>query len=220
MMMQHKDIKGEPIDIRPYAEFKQDKARREMAIRIHQSSMAMKRIADDYPHLSGWICLAVRDRCEFAVEKLLIDGGVDVLLPRRRSARSVNRGRVRQGVVLPVIPGYLLVRCAIVPAAMMALARVEGVLDIVGGMERPYRIRAQEVEKFRYLAEEGAYDEREVSCDYLVDEVVLITDGPFASFNGVVVDIEKAGKGRLIVEANIFGRSTPLELDVAQIEKL
>ncbi len=221
-MMQHKpgSIDGDAIVIRDYANLKQDKARAESRIRISHLSMASKRITEDYPDLAAWFCLRVMTGREFAVEKALIEEGVEAIVPATMASRVVRRGRVREVAPRPVMPCYVLVRCVPSAGAFVGLRRFDKVLDIVGGAERPYRIPDKFVNRFIALAKEGAYEHREpAAITFMVNEVVRICDGPFASFPATVVSID-IERSRVNVEASIFGRSTPIDLDIAQIEKV
>jgi transcriptional antiterminator NusG len=213
-------ITGSIIPIRPFAEHKQEKARENQRIQIRHISMASKRIAEDYPDLAKWFCLRVVSGREFLVEKSLKESGVDALVPTRKGDKIMKRHRIIPAPTLPVLPGYVLVRCVPSNAAMAGLRRFERVLDIVGGAETPYQIPLKFVSKFIEKAESGAYDHRYVELSgYMLGEQVRVADGPFASFFADVTAID-AEHARITVEVEIFGRKTPVELDIAQIEKV
>ncbi|WP_421406811.1 transcription termination/antitermination protein NusG [Agrobacterium tumefaciens] len=222
-MMQHdrKHFDGaKTIVIRDFADKKQDNAIANHRMKIRQISFAAKRIADDYPDLAAWFCLKVTNRREFMVENALKEAGVDALVPTRKGDKLLKRHRIVPAPDLPVLPGYILVRCVPSSSAMAGLIRFEDVVSVVGGGETPYRIPMKFVNKFIKKAKAGDYDTRRVTIlGYDVGNAVRVIDGPFASFPGIVVAID-GGKGRVDVEVNIFGRPTPLELDVAQIEKV
>ncbi|MBB4277040.1 transcription termination/antitermination protein NusG [Rhizobium mongolense] len=222
MTMQHRrnGISGEPIVIRPFAEFKQDKAINDKRIKIAHIGMAAKRIADDYPSLARWFCLRIVSGREFLVEEALKIAGVDALVPTRKGDKIMKRHRIIPAPTLPVLPGYVLVRCVPSPGAMVGLRRFERVIDVVGGAETPYRIPLKFVNKFIEKAEAGHYDHRTPDpADYHEGETVRVIDGPFASFPAKVVEVD-AQRNRIKVDVNIFGRDTPVELDIAQIEKV
>lgn len=230
MNMQHRRGQFElatPIVIRRSClAFTQEKSARDTEIRIDQLSMASRsvvsRIAADYDEMKpAWFCLRVLTGRESAVEKLLDDADVEVLVVRSGAYKVVRRGRVRIMPARPVVAGYVLVRCLNLPAAMAGLAHVNDVLGIVGGASSPYRIPDEEVIRFKALADDGKYTHRvPVNVDYMVGEQVRVCDGPFASFDAIVTSIDMAEKFRVSVEVSIFGRSTPVELDIAQIEKM
>lgn len=223
MNMQHKRGHyglADPIEIRPFAEFKQEKARAQARIKIRNLSMASKRIAADYPDLACWFCLRVVSGREFLVEKALLDADIDALVPTRKGEKIMKRHRILPAPTLPVLPGYVLVRCVPSAAAMVGLMRFERVLDIVGGGERPYRVPLKFVNRFIEKAVAGEYDSKPPSpIEYRLHQKVMVVDGPFASFPGIVTAIDH-DRGRITLDVDIFGRPTPVELEVAQIEKV
>lgn len=224
--MQHKVEEFEhaqAIEIRPYAEFKQEKARRENRIRISQLGMASRRIADDYPELAAWLCFSVRPRCEFAVEEALTAQNVHALIPRRKGEEIKRRHRIIPAPTLPVLPGYVLVRCVPSNEAVQGILRFDRekrVLGVLGNGVSFHRVSPKFINRFIEKAESGAYDFRAPSpVHYVLGEQARIIDGPFVSFVGEVTNFDAAAN-RLMVEIEIFGRKTPIDLDVAQVEKV
>lgn len=224
MLMRHEFPRTAAIEIRPEASEKQDRAIRDNRIVIDEIGEASARIIADYPDLARWFCLRVRNMCEFSVEKLLREAGILACVPRRKGEQKLHRGRMLPAPVLPVIPGYLLVRCVPSNAAFRGLLHIDRkkrVIDLVRNGERPHAISDRFIKPFMELAAAGGYDERPASVRWKGGTKVRVIDGPFASFPGVVVGVvETAGQCRINVEVNIFGRPTPVELDIAQIEKV
>ncbi len=227
--MQHdpKDlISATRIDVRSFSDFKQDKVIAANRLSISQLSMASMRvtqriIADEPDMKPRWFCLQVMSGREMAVEKILVNADVDVLVAKRAPYKVVRRGRQRLVPEAAVMRGYVLVRCLNIPHAIAGLLRVDGVIGIIGGAVGPWWAKDESVSKFKSMAEEGNYNQRPVSSvAFMVGEHVKVTDGPFASFPGTVTKIDAVEKFRISVEVSIFGRATPVELDIAQIEKL
>jgi transcriptional antiterminator NusG len=194
-------------------------------MRIGHLSMASKgvvaRIVRDEPDMKpAWYCLQVRVGSEGTVEKVLDDADVETLVVRSGEEKIVNRGRVRTVSGRAVISGYILIRCLPMPQAMMGLLSVKHVIGIVGGADRPYRADDKSIDRFKAMALEGKYDHRgKMDHGFMVEEIVRVADGPFASFGAIIIAIDD-DRCRVTVEVNIFWRSTPVELAIAQIEKL
>ena len=198
---------------------KLDRIADEQRIMISNLAMASRRIIADQPELCPWYCLSVRTGSEFTVEKYLYEENVEALVPTFMTAQKYSRGRMIEPQKRPVMPGYVLVQCVASAHAFLALRRVKNVLGIIGGTERPFKIPLKNIVRFRERAKAGGYDHRPVMAKYHVGQPVKVVDGPFASFDAEVTAVD-GEKHRVTVEVEIFGRKTPLELDVAQIEEV
>ncbi len=115
-------------------------------------------------------------------------------------------------------PGYVLVQMEMNDATWHLVKEVPKVLGFVGGTtERPAPITDREAERILQRVQEGVEKPRPKVL-FEPGEVVRVTEGPFADFNGVVEEVNYE-KSRLRVAVLIFGRSTPVELEFGQVEK-
>ncbi len=126
-------------------------------------------------------------------------------------------------VVVPkkMFPGYLLIRCRRNDDVHHMIRNTPGVTGFAGPGGKPSPLRRREVENFLQSKTDGDEPQRRSKPRmlYEVDETVRIKEGPFADFQGQVVEInEEQLKVKVLV--NIFGRETPVELDFAQVAKL
>lgn len=116
-------------------------------------------------------------------------------------------------------PGYVLVQMEMDDETWHLVKEVPRVMGFIGGTsDRPAAISDKEAQLILQRVEEGAEKPRPKVL-FEVGELVRINDGPFNDFNGVIDDVDY-DKSRLRVEVTIFGRSTPVELDFSQIEKV
>jgi len=115
-------------------------------------------------------------------------------------------------------PGYVLVRMEMEDETWHLVKDVPKVLGFIGGTaSTPAPISDKEADSILQRVQEGVEKPRpKVLFD--VGEVVRVTDGPFNDFNGVVEEVN-FDKNRLLVAVQIFGRSTPVELEFSQVEK-
>ena len=120
-----------------------------------------------------------------------------------------------------VFPGYLLVRMALDDESWYVVRNTPGVTAFVGNASRPTPLSQKEVESILGVGKEEPGRERKVRprLEFEVGEQVRVVAGPFADFNGAISDID-VGRSKLTVLVNIFGRETPVELELGQVAKL
>ncbi len=129
------------------------------------------------------------------------------------------RNGQRHTVQRKVFPGYVLVYMDMTDAAWHVVRDTPGVTSFVGSVgpgSRPTPLEDAEVDRIlRRMVEEP----QKVKMALKVGEAVRITDEPFTDFEGTVDEINEE-KGKVKVLISIFGRSTPVELDFLQVEKI
>ena len=140
----------------------------------------------------------------------------DILVPTEEVVEMRN-GQKRRSE-RKFFPGYVLVRMELDDDSWHLVKDVPKVLGFIGGTaDRPAPISDKEADNILQKVQEGVEKPRpKVLFD--VGEVVRVTDGPFNDFNGVVEEVNFE-KNRLLVAVQIFGRSTPVELEFSQVEK-
>jgi transcription termination/antitermination protein NusG len=116
-------------------------------------------------------------------------------------------------------PGYVLVEMEMADDSWHLVKHTSKVTGFVGGAKnRPSPISEAEVAKIVNQMQEGVEKPRP-KVEWSVGEMVRVKDGPFTDFNGAVEDVNY-DKSKVRVSVTIFGRSTPVELDFAQVEKV
>jgi len=212
-MMQHRAMDGVAIGSRAHVSF--DDMERET--RLERLAQAARIIHDESP----WFALRVMTGREFSVQEALEVLGITALVPQRKGPDLRRRHRVIPGSLQPVIYGYVLVQTDPSPEILVAFKGVQDVIDVLGGAEKPMRVTAKEISRFKTMAEAGAYDwERPSDLVLRLGETVRVKDGPFSSFMAVVVTPNAKGKGDVVVMVDILGGSVPMTVPLAILEKL
>ena len=115
-------------------------------------------------------------------------------------------------------PGYVLLKMTLTDAAWNMVKNTAKVTDFLGSGGRPLPISQKEADNILNQVQEGV-ERPKPNIAFEIGEQVRVSDGPFASFNGLVEEIDEE-RARLKVSVSIFGRSTPVELEYAQVEKV
>ena len=116
-------------------------------------------------------------------------------------------------------PGYVLIEMEMTDDTWHLVKDTGKVTGFVGGKSnKPTPIPAREMDKLLQQMQDGI-DKPRPKISYEVGELVRIKEGPFADFNGNVEEVNYE-KSRLRVSVTIFGRSTPVELEFGQVEKV
>lgn len=115
------------------------------------------------------------------------------------------------------LPSYLLVELDMDKESLYFVTSVPGVTSFVGPGRRPQPLREEEVNRILGQIERRPVEETS-DVPYQVGDRVKVIDGPFSDFIGLVDDINPE-KSKIKVMVSIFGRNTPVELDVLQVEE-
>lgn len=140
----------------------------------------------------------------------------EILVPTEEVV-ELKRGR-RVNTERKFFPGYVLVKMDMSDQAYHLVKNTPKVTGFLGSENRPTPIPQREVDQILNQVQEGV-DHPKPSVIFEVGEQIRVCDGPFASFNGLVEEIDEE-RARLKVTVSIFGRATPVELEYGQVEKL
>ncbi len=166
-----------------------------------------------YSGFENKVSEAIQDKAK----KLGLEEYVGEILVPTEEVVQVKRGQ-RVNAERKFFPGYVLAKLDMNDDVWHLIKDTPKVSGFLGaGGNKPVPISEAEAQRILQQVQEGIERPRP-SVIYDIGEEVKVNDGPFASFNGTVEEIDEE-KGRLKVSVSIFGRSTPVELEYGQVEK-
>lgn len=139
----------------------------------------------------------------------------DILVPTETVEMVKNN--VRRVQSRKCFPGYMLVEMELNSETSHLVRATPKVTGFVGGSKMPLPITKREAERMMKLSK--GIKTTVVSIEFLEGENIKVIDGPFSNFQGTIEEVN-AEKRKLRVLVSIFGRSTPVELEYSQVEKI
>ena len=149
-------------------------------------------------------------------EKAKISDKFEEIIVPTHDATEVKRGKRIQRKK-KYFPGYVLVKCEMNNDIYHMIKNLKRVSGFLGSKGIPVPVSDKEIEKILGQIKDGVAQPKS-GIEYNIGEKVQVVDGPFASFSGMVEDIDEE-KSRLKVSVSIFGRPTPVDLEYNQVEK-
>ena len=159
------------------------------------------------------VAQAIREQAE---QKGLGDRFDEILVPTEEVV-EVKRG-AKVSSERKFFPGYVLVKMKLTDEAFHLIKNTPKVTGFLGAENKPMPISESEAMRILHQVQEGV-ERPKASVSFEIGENVRVADGPFASFSGVVEEIDEA-RSRVKVAVSIFGRATPVELEFGQVEKV
>ncbi|MCD6134887.1 MAG: transcription termination/antitermination factor NusG [Candidatus Omnitrophica bacterium] len=142
---------------------------------------------------------------------------IDQVIIPREQVSEVKKGK-RRILERKFFPGYILVHMEMNDDTWLFVKKTPGITSFIGSRREPASISDEEVEKILKRSQETK-ERPSPKVSFEKGETVRVVEGPFVNFNGLVDEVN-VEKGKLKVSVSIFGRSTPVELEFWQVEKI
>jgi transcription termination/antitermination protein NusG len=165
-----------------------------------------------YSNFENKVAESIREQ---AKQRGLSDLFEEILVPKEKVI-EVRRGR-KVDAERKFFPGYVLVKMEMTDDAYHLIKNTPKVTGFLGSDNKPMPLSEAEAQRILHQVQEGVTHPAS-KVTFEVGEQVRVADGPFASFNGTVEEVDP-DRMRLKVAVSIFGRATPVELEFGQVEK-
>ena len=175
--------------------------------------------------MSNWFIVQSHSSFENKVAKQIKDEAtkfnfsdkIDEIIVPTHDVTEVRRGK-RVQRKKKFFPGYVLIKCEMSDDIYHMIKNLKKVSGFLGSKGTPVPVSDKEIEKILGEIKDGVVQPKS-GIDYAIGEKVQVIDGPFASFSGLVEEIDE-DKSKVKVSVSIFGRPTPVELEFNQVEKV
>ena len=158
----------------------------------------------------------VADTLKDIIKKQLLSEKIEEVLVPMHEVTEVKRGK-RVQRKKKYFPSYVLIKMEMSKDLYHMIKNIQKVTGFLGPTGSPVIVSEKEINRIMGGIKEGSLvPKTQISFD--VGEQVKVSEGPFASFSGLVEEVDEE-KSRLKVSVSIFGRPTPIDLDYNQVEK-
>ena len=170
-------------------------------------------IVHAYSNFERKVAEAIKER---AKQQALTEKFEQILVPMEEVV-EVRRGK-KVASERKFFPGYVLVKMELSDRTYHLIKDTPKVTGFLGADNKPMPISEAEAMRILQQVQDGV-ERPKPTISFEIGENVRVADGPFASFNGVVEEVDEE-RARLKVAVSIFGRATPVELEFTQVEKV
>ena len=158
----------------------------------------------------------VAETIKDTLKKGNLDSNLEEVLVPTHQVTEVKKGK-RTKKEKKYFPGYVLIKVDLTKQIYHLIKNLQKVSGFLGSENKPTPITDTEIKRIMGQVSESAISQKS-GISFEIGEKVKVCDGPFASFNGLVEEIDEE-KSRLKVSVSIFGRPTPVDLEFNQAEK-
>ncbi|AZO46936.1 transcription termination/antitermination protein NusG [Mesorhizobium sp. M1C.F.Ca.ET.193.01.1.1] len=144
-----------------------------------------------------------------------LSGDIEQIVVPTEKVVEIRRGR-KVDAERKFFPGYVLLKANLTDAVFSLVKNTPKVTGFLGD-SKPVPITETEAQRILNQVQEGV-ERPKPSVTFEIGEAIRVSDGPFASFNGFVQEVDEE-RARLKVEVSIFGRAVPVDLEFGQVEK-
>ena len=169
-------------------------------------------IVQAYSGFEKKVVISIQD----ILKKNNLEENLEEILVPTHNVTEVKKGK-RTKKEKKYFPGYVLVKVNLNKQIYHLIKNLQKVSGFLGSEDKPTPISDNEIKRILGQVSESAINQKS-GISFEIGEKVKVCDGPFASFNGLVEEIDEE-KSRLKVSVSIFGRATPVDLEYTQVEK-
>lgn len=158
---------------------------------------------------------AVARNLKQRIESLGMENKIfNVIVPKEKKIK-IKRGK-REVIEEKIYPGYVLVEMVVTDDSWYVVRNTPRVTGFIGSGTTPVPLQKEEIDSLQVRM---GVDKPEYKVDVNVGDAVKISDGPFKEFEGKISEVDSE-RGKIKVLISMFGRETPVELDLLQIKKI